>query len=162
MDLNGSPLEIQYELIDSAEKLPENERNLLEKAYEAGKSAYAPFSGFHVGCALLLENGEIISGNNQENKAYPSSLCAERVALYHAGSQEKADQVRFIAIRASSESKPVLSPPTPCGACRQVMLEYENLAGKPFTVLMQGDEGKILKIKGISGGLLPFAFDIDF
>lgn len=153
---------ITYQLLDSPQGLPEDEVALLEVAMQASARAYAPYSNFHVGCAVALEGGEIYTGNNQENPAFPSSLCAERTVLYYVGSQGKGAKIRKIAIRAQSPSKLIAGPVTPCGACRQVMLEYERLAGTPTVVLMQGREGKVLRLTGIAASLLPFGFDIEF
>ena len=157
-----APLNIPYSKHADASSLPADEQELLAAALEATKKAYVPYSQFHVGCALLLEGGEVILGNNQENVAYPSSLCAERTALYFCGSQGKADKIRKIAIRAQSERKPIESPVTPCGACRQVMLEYERMAKEDVVVLMQGESGEILRVEGVAKTLLPFSFDIEF
>jgi cytidine deaminase len=153
---------ISYQLLESPLGLPEDEATLLETALQASGRAYAPYSHFHVGCAVELEGGEVYTGNNQENPAFPSSLCAERTVLYYVGSQGKGDKIRKIAIRAQSLSKPIDVPVTPCGACRQVMLEYERLAGVPIVVLMQGMEGKVLRLTGVAASLLPFGFDIEF
>ena len=135
---------------------------LLEKAFEATAKAYAPHSQFHVGCALLMNDGSVILGNNQENIAYPSGLCAERVALFHAGALGKGDQIRKIAIRASSERKPINSPAMPCGGCRQVMVEYEQMNAEPFILLSQGESGEILRLVGVQQNLMPLHFDVDF
>ena len=153
---------IAFELVDSASELAADEAALLATAMEASQKAYAPYSNFHVGCAVALEGGEVYLGNNQENPAFPSSLCAERTALYYIGAQGKGDTIRKIAIRATSPQKLISSPVTPCGACRQVMLEYERLSGQPLVVLMQGQEGKVLRVIGVATALLPFGFDIDF
>lgn len=139
-----------------------DERELLEAALQASEKAYVPYSHFHVGCALLLEGGEVILGNNQENVAYPSSLCAERTALYFCGSQGKGADIRKIAIRARSGRKAIDRPVTPCGACRQVMLEYERIAERDIVVLMQGESGEVLRVDGVAKTLLPFSFDIEF
>lgn len=153
---------IPYALLDSAQGLPADEVALLEAALQASSGAYAPYSHFWVGCAVQLDGGEVLTGNNQENPAFPSSLCAERTVLYYAGAQGKGGKVRKIAVRAQSPQKLIASPVTPCGACRQVMLEYERLGGHPIVVLMQGREGKVLRVTGIAASLLPFDFDIDF
>ncbi len=153
---------IAFELLDDASTLPEDEKALLLTAMSASEGAYAPFSNFHVGCAVQLADGEVVTGNNQENPAFPSSLCAERTALYYLGSQGKGDKVRKLAIRANSPEKLIAAPVTPCGACRQVMLEYERLSGQPVIVLMQGKVGKVLRVTGIAASLLPFGFDIEF
>ena len=151
-----------YERFDTAENLPSDEVKLLEQALEATETAYAPHSGFFVGAAVALTDGQVIKGNNQENLAYPSGLCAERTALFYAGSLGKGDQVEKIAIRGRSSRIKLEVPVTPCGACRQVMLEYENLSGKPIIVLMQGEEGPILRLSGVADTLLPFSFNIEF
>ncbi len=153
---------IAFQLWDDPTGLLPDEVALLDQALEASKAAYAPFSNFHVGCAVALEGGEVYLGNNQENPAFPSSMCAERTALYFIGAQSKGDIVRKIAIRATSPQKLIASPVTPCGACRQVMLEYERLSGQPIIVLMQGATGKVLRLSGVATALLPFGFDIDF
>ena len=153
-------LHISYELLEASE-LPSDEQQLLEAALEAAQGAYAPYSGFHVGTALQLEGGEIMQGNNQENVAYPSGLCAERTVLFYMGSIGKAAQLRKMAIRATSSNYELAQPPTSCGACRQVMVEYEKQAGQPVVVLMQGQSGKVLRLEGIKDFLMPFSFDID-
>lgn len=109
-------IEIKVEEFDSAEELESWQQNLLQKAEEAAKNAYAPYSLFHVGAALLLENGIIVTGNNQENVAYPSGLCAERVAIYSAGAQYPDIKIKAIGIFARSENYTVDNPISPCGA----------------------------------------------
>lgn len=155
-------LQIPFQNFSSEQELPEDELNLLKKALEASQKAYVPYSKFHVGCAILLDSGEIILGNNQENAAYPSGLCAERNAFFYCGSQGKAHQIRKIAVRAWSDNKPIEQPVTPCGACRQVMVEYERMTGGDIDVLLQGVSGRVLRLSGIEKTLLPFSFDIDF
>jgi cytidine deaminase len=153
---------IAFEVLEGSSALAADEAALLATALEASEKAYAPFSNFHVGCAVALEGGEVFTGNNQENPAFPSSLCAERTALYYLGAQGNGGRIRKIAIRATSTQKLIDSPVTPCGACRQVMLEYERLSGQPVVVLMQGQEGKVLRVVGVAKTLLPFGFDIEF
>lgn len=160
--MEGGQLNIPFTILNNSKELREDERLLLNFAKEAWKNAYAPFSDFLVGCALLLENGEQLFGSNQENKAFPSGICAERAALFHAGSLGKGKLIQKIAITAKSLNRIVNQPVTPCGACRQVMLEYEQMAGRPFIILMQGEEGPILRLEGVAQSLLPFGFDIDF
>ena len=149
-------------MFQSKDELPTDEAALLASAMEATEAAYAPFSEFRVGCAVLLDSGEIILGNNQENRAYPSGLCAERTALFFIGSQSKGKLIRKIAIRVRSDRKTIQTPAMPCGACRQVMVEYEQMADLPFVVLSQGAEGNIMRMEGVRNNLLPFSFDIDF
>ena len=155
-------LNITYQLFKQAADLAVDEQNLLSAASEATQHAYAPFSQFQVGAAVLLENGQIVYGNNQENKAFPSGLCAERVALFSIGSQSKGKEVRKMAIRATSKIRDIHEPCMPCGACRQVMLEYEQMGEQDWVVLMQGESGDILRVVGVSKSLLPFHFDTDF
>ncbi len=149
-------------VFSDSRKLPQEEALLLEKALEATANAYAPHSQFRVGCAVLLDDGEIILGNNQENRAYPSGLCAERTALFHIGAMGKAGKIRTIAIRARSERTAIDEPAMPCGACRQVMVEYEKQAGTPFVILSQGETGPILRLESVQDSLIPFSFDLEF
>ena len=133
-------LSIAYELHDNASTLASDEQDLLKSAFQATEQSYSPHSEFKVGCSILLADNSIINGNNQENSAFPSGLCAERTALFNAGSQGKGNQIRKIAIRARSGRKLIESPATPCGACRQVMLEYETLSGDEITRLLAGEQ----------------------
>ena len=128
--------------IYSLAELPEEESRLMEAAIKATGQSYAPYSKFHVGAAALLEDGTIITGSNQENAAYPSGLCAERVALFHAGHQYPDMPVVALAIAAATNGRQVESI-SPCGACRQVLLEAEQRYGKPMKVLLCGTEPKI-------------------
>jgi cytidine deaminase len=144
----------------SAEELSTDDRQLLEKAWEACKSAYAPYSNFFVGAALKMNNGVIITGNNQENAAYPSGLCAERVAVFSASSQYPGIPIESIAIVAKTEVFDLSHPVTPCGGCRQVLAEYENLSGQPIRTLMQGSSGNVWVVDSISN-FLPLTFQGD-
>lgn len=119
-------------------ELPENYQQLLVKAKEQTANAYVPYSHFSVGAAVLLENGEIFAGNNQENAAYPSGLCAERVALFYANAQRPEIPVKALAIAAKTNGEFVENPISPCGACRQVMLETETRFAKPISLLLYG------------------------
>ena len=131
------------------------EQMLLKAALEATEHSYAPYSHFHVGAALLLENGIVVTGSNQENAAYPSGLCAERVALFHAGHQYPEVPVAILAITAVTEGKQVKSV-SPCGGCRQVLLETEQKSGKPMKVLLCGAE-EVIKVESAEA-LLPLCF----
>ncbi|MEL6251098.1 MAG: cytidine deaminase [Bacteroidota bacterium] len=155
-------LKISYQLFSENSQLPQDEQELLVHARKACDYAYAPFSRFKVGAAVLLEGGEIVLGSNQENKAFPSGLCAERVALFAIGAAGKGAKIRKLAIRATSELTKVDAPAMPCGACRQVMLEYEQMTDHNMVVLMQGEEGEILRVEGVANSLLPFHFDTKF
>jgi cytidine deaminase len=147
----------EIEVHSSVDSLPENYRELIHKAKLASQKAYAPYSGFLVGAAVLLENGETISGNNQENAAYPSGLCAERVALFYASSQYPDVKITAIAVTARSFNRTVTEPVPPCGACRQVIAEYENKFQQNVKIIMTGESGKIYISESIAN-LLPLSF----
>lgn len=136
----------------------ESVRKLVDAAKEASCKAYAPYSKFQVGAAVLLANGEIVTGNNQENGAYPSGLCAERTALFAAGANYPDVAVAAIAIAAQTEGEFLKKPITPCGACRQVMQESEARAGREMQIILYGTD-KTLKISGVRT-LLPFSFEL--
>lgn len=113
---------------------------LREAAMAAAKKAYAPYSKFRVGAALRLSNGEIISGSNQENAAYPSGLCAERVTLFYANAKYPEERVTHLMISAETDEGVLKNPITPCGACRQVIIEKENVQGTPIEICLAGAE----------------------
>lgn len=150
-------IQLHYQEYDNEQDLPTTYRNLVSAAKQAAESAYAPYSNFKVGVALLLDNQEIITGNNQENAAYPSGLCAERVAVFYANAQYPDNAVLAIAITAMNEKGFVKQALAPCGACRQVLLETEQRYGKPITVILHGTEN-IRLIPNVKA-LLPFFFD---
>lgn len=152
-------LHLNYEVYEVHE-LGEEEQMLLKQALEATQNSYAPYSHFYVGAAVKLIDGSIIVGNNQENAAYPSGICAERNALFHVGALGKGNQIECIAIRAKTDSIILNQPIFPCGACRQVMLEYEQMGKQPIKVLMQGETGKVLVANGIENFLLPLVFKL--
>ncbi|MDR1645465.1 MAG: cytidine deaminase [Tannerellaceae bacterium] len=140
----------------SVAELSEEFKELAQAALSASTTAYAPYSKFHVGAAVRLESGVIITGNNQENAAYPSGLCAERVALFYAGATYPGVAVRAIAIAAQTGGRQV-DMITPCGACRQVLLETESrYGGHPMDVLLCGTE-QVYIISG-AASLLPLSF----
>jgi cytidine deaminase len=148
---------ISYHEYDHIDELNEADHSLLEAARKAIKSAYAPYSAYHVGAAVLLDNGEIVTGNNQENVAYPSGICAERVALFYASSQYPDIPVKAIAISARAKGFKVNSPVTPCGSCRQVMVETENRFHQEMRLIMRGENGKINVVDGVKN-ILPLMF----
>lgn len=131
---------------------------LMQKAIEGRHNAYAPYSKFNVGAALLLENNQIVLGNNQENAAYPSGMCAERVAIWNAGTMFPGVKIKKLAISASSTISKVNKPVGPCGACRQTLSEFEINQKQPFEVLFMGEVGEVVKTKSLLD-LLPFSFD---
>jgi len=144
----------------SPEELSHEYQNLILEAKNATHFAYAPYSEFHVGAAVLLEKGEIITGSNQENSAYPSGLCAERVALFYANSKYPDQKVMAIAIAASQNDQYSKNPITPCGSCRQVLLETETRFDKAIKVFLIG-ECRIVEIDNVHD-LLPISFDGEF
>ena len=149
-------LELSYRIY-ALDELPEESRKLVDAALEATRRSYAPYSHFYVGAAVLLENGVVVTGNNQENVAFPSGLCAERTALFYANSQYPEVPVKALAIVArDSSGKVTQAPISPCGACRQVMLETENRFGKPMQILLASAEEVIVVER--ASALLPLAF----
>lgn len=147
-------LETRIRIYPLAE-LPDEELLLMEAAIKATEQSYAPYSKFHVGAAALLEDGTIVTGSNQENAAYPSGLCAERVTLFHAGHQHPDMPVVALAIAAATNGRQVESI-SPCGACRQVLLETEQRYGKPMKVLLCGTKEVVVAESAES--LLPLCF----
>ncbi len=145
----------------SVDDLPSDARDLMSLAVEARKKAYAPYSQFKVGAALLLDNGEVVVGSNQENAAYPSGLCAERVAIFHAGSKFPDAKILLGAVTAASSNKMVKEPVPSCGACRQSMLEYEHRQKSPISLYFMGEEGKVYRSHSVKD-LLPFTFNASF
>ncbi len=148
---------IEIEEYKSLKELPKADVVLLEKAKEALKGSYAPYSEFHVGAAALLANGEFVLGSNQENTAYPSGLCAERVALFHAQSTFPGVPVLALAITAQCDHFVTRDPITPCGSCRQVISEVEKRQQNKIRVVMKGEEGIVQAVVGIDQ-LLPLLF----
>ena len=138
-------------------ELPENIQQLYAAAEEAREKAYAPYSHFKVGAAVLLANGEVITGNNQENGAFPSGLCAERVALFAAGAAHPAVEAEALFITARAVDRDLDEPVAPCGACRQVMAETERNQSTKMTVYFMGTTGPILAAEGVES-LLPYVF----
>jgi|TARA_B110000285_G_scaffold68723_1_gene79003 cytidine deaminase len=157
-EINTGSTAFIYEDIN---ELSDVDKNLMKVAVEATKTAYAPYSGFNVGAALLMEDGSIIIGNNQENAAYPSGMCAERVAIWKAGSSFPNKKVKKIAITAVSSNKQLDKPVGPCGACRQTLLEYEINQKEDVEVFFMGEIGNVVKTSSIAS-LLPFSFDSSY
>lgn len=145
-------------VFESLNDLPTDIQSLMHQAIEIRKNAYAPYSKFSVGAAILLDNGKIVLGSNQENAAYPSGLCAERVAIFHAGAIYPNAKIIKLAITAASDINPTTTPIPPCGACRQSIVEYESKQDKPIEIYFMGEKGAIYKSNSISN-LLPLSFD---
>ncbi|SFC68057.1 cytidine deaminase [Flexibacter flexilis DSM 6793] len=152
-------LKIAIDVYANEAELPEHLRVLWHNATAATNNAYAPYSNFHVGAALLLSDGSILQGNNQENAAYPSGLCAERTALFYASANYGQHQVKAIAVAARPSLKPThFLPIVPCGGCRQVMREYEYKQKQNIQILLPTDGGKFYVFDSVAA-LLPLSFD---
>lgn len=150
-------IQIAYEELDHIDELNAVDKNLLLKAREASEKAYAPYSNFFVGAAILLENGAITSGANQENAAYPSGLCAERTAVFWTGANYPNQKILAIAVTAKKGPIGDFVMASPCGACRQSLLEYEIKQKKNIKVILEGNKGKVFILNGIQD-LLPIQF----
>ena len=146
-----------YTVYESVDELPARDAELMRLAHEATQSAYAPYSKFHVGAAVRLANGKVVTGNNIENAAYPSGLCAERVAMFSAMAQYPDVAFEALAVTAHSMTKTIAEPVAPCGACRQVMVEVEQLSKQPLRVMCQGESGPVMVFDGVES-LMPFVF----
>ncbi|WP_144282907.1 cytidine deaminase [Chryseobacterium echinoideorum] len=153
---------IKYEQYKSGIELTETEQKLFERAKIARKNAYAPYSDFFVGCAVLLDNGEIFSGNNQENAAFPSGLCAERTAIFWVGANFPDQKIKKIFIVGGPKEFSKKNPPIPpCGACRQSIMEYETKQNQNIELYFANLNEDIIKVSSIKD-LLPFYFDSTF
>ena len=146
-----------YQLFSNWTDLPEQEQRLVDKAYEAMENAYAPYSDFKVGACALMDDGSFILGNNQENAAFPSGICAERVALFYAGANFPNKKVLTLCIVAKGELMPASQLLSPCGGCRQVMLESENRQKQPIRVILGNQDGRTMVLDSVIQ-LLPFGF----
>ena len=143
---------------ETLEELPNEAAVLMQKAFEARDKAYAPYSKFTVGAAILLDNGIVIQGSNQENAAYPSGLCAERVAIYYAGSTYPNAKIVKMFITASPQDRDLEEPIPPCGSCRQAIAEYEFKQDTPIVIFFMGAKGDIYKSDSLKN-ILPLVFD---
>ena len=151
-------IETTLQVFENIKDLPQDIQILMNKASEARNKAYAPYSKFSVGTALLLDNGEVVTGSNQENASYPSGLCAERTAIYYAGAKYPEAKFVKMAIIAGSQLHPTLTPIPPCGACRQAIAEYEVKQDTPIQLFFMGETGKVVQSKSLAN-LLPLIFD---
>lgn len=158
--MNENKFEFQYEVYSDSSELNEKDSRLLAEARKVTEQAYAPYSNFHVGAVALLDNGEIVKGTNQENASYPVGICAERVLLGSAATLYPDIPIKTIAISYNSEEIKSDHPISPCGMCRQALLEYETRTSKPIRLILSGQEGKVFIIK-TARFLLPFAFTKD-
>ena len=148
---------LEYQIVEDVSLLPQDEAMLVREAVAMTRNAYAPYSEFSVGAAILLENGVMVKGSNQENGAYPSGLCAERVATFAASAGYPGVPMKKIAICAGSDLLNADEPVSPCGACRQVLLEYETLQQSNIKILLVKENGKVLIISRVED-LLPLSF----
>jgi len=148
---------INYEEFDNYSELDKVECQMVERAFKMCESAYAPYSKFHVGATVLLSNGEFVSGNNQENIAYPSGLCAERVALFFIGANFPNETIKSITIVAKGDLVPFDKILSPCGGCRQVMVETESRQKEPIRVVLVSQNNKAIVFNSVKD-LLPFVF----
>jgi len=154
--MKTSEIRIVVQEFENIDELPEADRHLVLEARRITTQAYAPYSGFCVGAAILLDNGKTITGNNQENSAYPSGLCAERVTMFYANANYPASAIKTIAISAQKGGVLVDEPVKPCGGCRQALAEAEVRFGNGIRIILDGNE-KILVLNGVES-LLPLSF----
>ena len=155
--MTNKEIKIAYREYESLEQLDAEDRKLADAAIDAMKNAYAPYSGFSVGAAVMFEDGEIVKGSNQENAAYPSGLCAERTALFYASASRPDKAMAALAIAAGQNGEICGTPATPCGACRQVMAQYQVKSGRPMKSLLVGAD-RIWEFDKVDD-LLPLIFD---
>lgn len=152
---------IEFTVYADRSELPDDVQKLIEEAVEAAKNAYSPYSKFKVGAAIELGNGVIVTGNNQENAAYPSGLCAERTAAFYASAHYPDQPFKRMAITSISPDAPSNKPVTPCGSCRQALIEFEQKFNNSVEVWLAAEKGEIIKLKSISQ-MLPFSFGASY
>lgn len=145
------------DIFDEFSELPSQVQKLMLQAFEARDKAYAPYSNFCVGAAVLLNNDVVFTGSNQENASYPSGLCAERTAIYYAGAQHPSVPIKTLAISAKSPSQELTLPVPPCGACRQAIAEYELNQEQPIEIYFMGDRGQVYRSESLKN-ILPLLF----
>jgi len=154
-------LKLEWKEFKKKSKLPKNERLLLALAVDSLDNAYAPYSNFKVGASILLANGKMVGGSNQENAAYPMCLCAERVALSAAASEHPNVLIKSMAITVKAPIKIIDQPAMPCGSCRQALCEQEFRQKEPIQLVIRGEKGPIYIFKSAKD-ILPFSFDASF
>ena len=159
--MNKITITTDFDVFESLQELPIDIQHLMTEAVAVRKKAYAPYSKFKVGAALLLDNEKVVLGSNQENAAFPSGLCAERVAIFQAGAIYPEAKILKMAISAASESNTTSSPIPPCGSCRQSIAEYEIKQNTPIEIYFMGEIGSIYKSDSLKN-LLPLLFDKNF
>jgi len=149
--------QFKYDLLNDWKELPAEEHDLVHAAYSAMDRAYAPYSKFLVGAVLVFEDGTVVEGNNQENAAFPSGMCAERVALFYAGASYPKGVIKTICIVAQGELMPASFLLSPCGSCRQVLLESENRQKQAIRIIVVNQDMRTLVLDSVKD-LLPFGF----
>jgi cytidine deaminase len=150
--------EFEYDLLDNSNQLSKDDQELLEAAKKATQTAYAPYSHFNVGAAARLSSNDIIVSSNQESASFPVGICAERALLNSIGSQYPHQKITTLAISYEPLGKPSNEPLSPCGMCRQSLLDYETRFQAPIKIIMAGKSGKVMVVNTASH-LLPFGFD---
>lgn len=158
--MNINRLETNIEIYKNSSELNKEDQDLLRASKRASENAYAPYSEFKVGAAALMDNGDIVLGNNQENASFPAGICAERVALFSASAQNPGNHIVSIAI-SSSGRKTDKSPAAPCGVCRQAIAEYEHRFKVPIRLILSNDSDEIIVVPK-AGELLPLGFNPDY
>jgi cytidine deaminase len=151
-------IETKLSVFESFEELSQSEKEFMNQAIEIRKKAYAPYSKFLVGAAIVLDNGVVLQGSNQENAAYPSGLCAERVVIFYAGANYPNNKIEKLFISATPSDRDSENPIPPCGSCRQSIAEYEIKQDLPIEIYFMGAKGAIYKSDSLKN-LLPFMFD---
>ena len=156
-DMTNREIHITYQEYKSIDELNAEDRELAAEAIKAMEGAYAPYSHFHVGAAVRMSNGQIVRGANQENAAFPSGLCAERTAMFAAGARHPDKDMLSLALAGGVMGRLGSQPATPCGACRQVMAQYQAKSGKPMSVIMISAD-KVWKFEKVDD-ILPLIFN---
>jgi cytidine deaminase len=151
-------IETKLSVFESFEELSQSEKEFMNQAVEIRKKAYAPYSKFQVGAAIVLDNGVVLQGSNQENAAYPSGLCAERVVIFYAGANYPNNKIMKLFISATPSDRDSENPIPPCGSCRQSIAEYEIKQDLPIEIYFMGAKGAVYKSDSLKN-LLPFMFD---
>ncbi|RVU00056.1 cytidine deaminase [Mucilaginibacter limnophilus] len=155
--MTDKQIQIVFKEYQNIDELTTADKQLCLKAVKSFETSHSPYSHFRVGAALQLESGNILYASNQENVAYPSGLCAERVALFHWSSNHATDPIITMAVTAHTDEFKVVKPVTSCGACLQVMAECEKMQGKPIRVLLYCIDGPVWEVTGVQS-FLPFLF----
>ena len=155
--MTNKEIKIAFMEYDSIDQMDNSDQQVARAAVEAMKLSYAPYSEFHVGAAVMFDDGEIVKGSNQENAAYPSGICAERTAMFYANSSRPDGVMKSIAVAGGLRGELADNPATPCGACRQVMAQYQLKGGKPMAVILVG-ASRIWKFEKVDD-ILPLIFD---